>query len=187
MDGPVGSNRVDMLGSADILLFEGFRLDRRGAVLYRLDQGASGVPVALGARTVALLGLLAGRQGAVVSKDEIMKAVWPGRVVEEANLNVQVSKLRQILDQNGRGQLHPDAPRTRLLLCCTSGSAGRRCTAGLANNPRNQLQPAATFVNRRPALRKSQPRSRRAIFCRRDHRGFDDQSVAVHQHVGDFA
>ena len=29
-----------------------------------------------------------------------MKAVWPGRVVEEANLNVQVSKLRQILDQN---------------------------------------------------------------------------------------
>ncbi len=100
MTGPVGSNRVDMLGSADILLFEGFRLEGRRGVLYRLDQGASGVPVALGARTVALLGLLAGRQGAVVSKDEIMKAVWPGRVVEEANLNVQVSKLRQILDQN---------------------------------------------------------------------------------------
>src|SRR6202048_4919733 len=100
MTAPVGSNRVDVLGSADILLFEGFRLDRRRGVLYRLDQGASGVPVALGVRTVALLGLLAGRQGAVVSKDEIMKAVWPGRVVEEANLNVQVSKLRQILDQN---------------------------------------------------------------------------------------
>jgi TolB-like protein len=102
MAGPVGSNRVDVLGSAEILLFKGFRLDRRGGVLYRLDRGASGVPVALGARTVALLGLLAARQGEVVSKDEIMNAVWPGRVVEEANLNVQVSKLRQILDQNPR-------------------------------------------------------------------------------------
>jgi TolB-like protein len=29
-----------------------------------------------------------------------MEAVWPGRVVEEANLNVQISKLRHILDQN---------------------------------------------------------------------------------------
>ncbi len=91
---------MDVLGSADILLFEGFRLDRRGGVLYRLDRGASGMPVALGARTVALLGLLAGRQGELVSKDEIIKAVWLGRAVEEANLNVQVSKLRQILDQN---------------------------------------------------------------------------------------
>src|SRR6267143_123033 len=103
MTGPVGSNRVDMLGSADILLLDGFPFEGGRGAFYRLDQGASGVPVALGARTVALLGVLAGRQGAVVSKDEIMKAVWPGRVVEEANLNVQVSKLRQILDQNGAG------------------------------------------------------------------------------------
>jgi DNA-binding winged helix-turn-helix (wHTH) protein len=34
----------------------------------------------------------------LVSKDAIMAAVWPGRVVEEANLNVQISKLRHILD-----------------------------------------------------------------------------------------
>jgi TolB-like protein len=47
-----------------------------------------------------LLGLLAARHPEVVSKDAIMKAVWPGRVVEEANLNVQISRLRQILDQN---------------------------------------------------------------------------------------
>src|SRR6202007_1861361 len=32
--------------------------------------------------------------------EEIMRAVWPGRVVEEANLNVQMSKLRQILDRD---------------------------------------------------------------------------------------
>jgi len=94
---------VDGLGSADILLFEGFRLDRRGGVLYRSAQGAVGVPVELGPRTIALLDLLAARQGDVVSKDAIMKAVWPGRAVADANLNMQISKLRQMLDQN-RGE-----------------------------------------------------------------------------------
>ena len=84
-------------GSADILLFEGFRLDRRGGVLYRLGQAA---PIVLGSRTLNLLGLLAARQGEVVSKDEILGVVWPGRVVEESNLNVQIAKVRRILDQN---------------------------------------------------------------------------------------
>src|SRR5205085_9851790 len=75
----------------------------RGGVLYRLGQADVSAPVALGPRTIRLLGLLAARQGEVVSKDVIIRTVWPGRVVEEANLNVQVSKLRRILDEN-RGQ-----------------------------------------------------------------------------------
>jgi TolB-like protein len=94
---------VDELGSTETLLFEGFRLDLRGGVLYRLGQKDASAPVALGPRSIRLLGLLAARQGEVVSKDAIIRTVWPGRVVEEANLNVQVSKLRRILDQN-RGQ-----------------------------------------------------------------------------------
>jgi hypothetical protein len=40
------------------------------------------------------------RHGELVPKDEIMQVVWRGRVVEEANLNVQIAKLRHILDQN---------------------------------------------------------------------------------------
>jgi hypothetical protein len=43
-----------------------------------------------------VIGLLAARQGEVVSKDEILGVVWPGRVVEESNLNVQIAKLRRI-------------------------------------------------------------------------------------------
>ena len=93
---------MDELGSAEILLFEGFRLDRRGGVLYRLGQGDAAVPVRLGSRAIGLLGLLAARQGEVVSKDAIIEAVWGGRAIEEAALNVQVSKLRRILDQNRR-------------------------------------------------------------------------------------
>ena len=92
---------MDEPGLADILLLEGFRLDRRAGVLYRLVQGGVGVPVGLGARAVGLLGLLASRQGEVISKDDILKGVWRGRVVEDANLNVQISKLRRILDQGG--------------------------------------------------------------------------------------
>ncbi len=102
MGGQTESEIVDEIGSAEILLFEGFRLDRRGGVLYRVDQGDAAVPVRLGSRAIGLLGLLAGRQGEVVSKDTIIEAVWGGRAIEEAALNVQISKLRQILDQNGK-------------------------------------------------------------------------------------
>jgi DNA-binding winged helix-turn-helix (wHTH) protein len=91
---------MDRVGSADGVLFEGFRFDQRGGCLFRLDQGGVPTPVALGARALNLLGLLVERKGELVSKDEIMEAVWAGRVVEEANLNVQISKLRHILDQN---------------------------------------------------------------------------------------
>ena len=93
--------RSEMLASADILLFEGFRLDRSG--LFRLDGAGVATPVALGSRALALLGLLAGRGGELISKDEIMQAVWPHTIVEENNLTVQISALRRLLDP-GRAQ-----------------------------------------------------------------------------------
>jgi TolB-like protein/DNA-binding winged helix-turn-helix (wHTH) protein/tetratricopeptide (TPR) repeat protein len=91
---------MDGRGPSDILLFEGFRFDPPSGGLFRLDQAGSAAPVAVGSRALELLGLLVRRNGELVSKDEILAAVWPGRAVEEANLNVQVSKLRHILDQN---------------------------------------------------------------------------------------
>src|ERR1700746_909210 len=91
--------RMDRIVSAESILFESFRLDRRGGVLYQMDREGTGTPVALGSRAFNLLSLLFQRKGELVSKDEIMNAVWPGRVVEEANLNVQIAKLRHILDE----------------------------------------------------------------------------------------
>lgn len=91
---------MDLSGSADRVLLEGFRLDRRGGCLFRVDQGGVASPVALGSRAINLLALLVERRGELVAKDTIMEAVWPGRVVEEANLNVQVAKLRHILDRD---------------------------------------------------------------------------------------
>jgi TolB-like protein len=92
---------MDDCSSADILSFDGFRFDRRrGGCLFRLDEGNVAEPVPLCGRGLALLGLLLERHGELVPKDEIMSVIWRGRVVEEANLNVQIAKLRHILDQN---------------------------------------------------------------------------------------
>ena len=91
---------MDRLGSAEILLFEGFRFDRLEGGLFRLDRAGISEPVALGSRALDLLFLLAERHGELISKDAIMEAVWPGTVVEEGNLTVQISALRRILDQN---------------------------------------------------------------------------------------
>ena len=59
-----------------------------------LDDGR---PVALGARAFDLLATLLERPGALRLKDELLDRVWPGLVVEEANLPVQVSTLRKLL------------------------------------------------------------------------------------------
>ena len=73
------------LGSDEILVFRGFRFDCRVGALFRLDQTGGALPVPLGARALHLLTLLIGRPGELVLKDEIMAAVWPGRIVEEGN------------------------------------------------------------------------------------------------------
>ncbi|MEO8922759.1 MAG: response regulator [Caldimonas sp.] len=56
-----------------------------------------GKPVALGSRAFDLLAALVARRDRVVSKDELMEVVWPGLVVEDNNLQVQISALRKVL------------------------------------------------------------------------------------------
>jgi DNA-binding winged helix-turn-helix (wHTH) protein len=82
---------------ADIVLFGGFRFDRRRGVLSRQNEDGEIVPVPIGWRALDILGLLIDRHGDLVSRDEIMSTVWPG-VVEGANVTVQISALRRTLD-----------------------------------------------------------------------------------------
>ena len=56
-----------------------------------------GERVALGARAFDLLVVLAERPGKLVSKNELLDLVWPGLVVEENNLHVQMAALRRAL------------------------------------------------------------------------------------------
>ena len=51
-------------------------------------------PIRLGGRAFDVLMALIEARGSVVSKDELMARVWPNQMVEENNLEVQVSALR---------------------------------------------------------------------------------------------
>ncbi len=56
-----------------------------------------GEPIALGARALDLLVVLSAEPGHLLTKDELLDRVWPGLVVGEANLQVQISNLRKVL------------------------------------------------------------------------------------------
>jgi DNA-binding winged helix-turn-helix (wHTH) protein len=66
-------------------------------LLRRRQLLANGVPVELGTRAFDLLLALLGADGSLVSKEELMSQVWPGIVVSEENLKVQISALRKAL------------------------------------------------------------------------------------------
>jgi TolB-like protein len=74
-----------------------FRFDLRQRELKR-----DGLPVQLGSRARDILWVLAAAKGEVVTKDELMTRVWPGRVVEENNVQVHISALRKAFD-DGKG------------------------------------------------------------------------------------
>lgn len=72
------------------------------------------VPVRIGGRAFDLLTALVERPGELLTKAELMARAWPGTIVEEANLKVNVSALRRVLGEragapcyiatvNGRG------------------------------------------------------------------------------------
>ena len=85
--------------SGEQVTFGRFRFD-----LGRRELSRDGIPVRLGNRALDVLYVLAAARGDVVTKDELLARVWPGQVVEENNLQVQVSALRKALDEEKSGQ-----------------------------------------------------------------------------------
>ena len=71
---------------------------------YRLDPGRklllrNGEPVALTSKALEILLVLVERSEHVVTKDELMKEVWPNTFVEEANLSQHISMVRKALGE----------------------------------------------------------------------------------------
>jgi predicted ATPase/DNA-binding winged helix-turn-helix (wHTH) protein len=85
------------MGSEEIS-FGRFRLD-----LGRRELRHDGKPLRLHPRSLGILCALAEAKGEIVSKDELLARLWPGRIVEEGNLHVHVSALRRSLDERGDG------------------------------------------------------------------------------------
>lgn len=72
--------------------FGNFVFDARRRVL---KKGGTSVP--LGNRALAILDALLKAGGRTVAKSDLMTAAWPGEIVEESNLTVQIAALRKIL------------------------------------------------------------------------------------------
>jgi DNA-binding winged helix-turn-helix (wHTH) protein len=130
---PHGANRSSPAADA-VLEFGRFRI-----LLRRRRLVADGVPVELGTRAFDLLLALLEADGSLVTKEELMSRVWPGIVVAEENLKVQISLLRKALgeDRNfnrtefGRGYRFTAAVRSTFASGACQGPRRRK-------RPRNQ-------------------------------------------------
>ncbi len=81
--------------------FGGFRLD---VAERRLSRGDVAIP--LRARVFDTLVVLVQNHGRLVRKDELMRAVWGDTIVEENNLDQNISVLRKALGQRPGGDIY---------------------------------------------------------------------------------
>jgi len=85
--------------SSELYEFAAFRLDAAERVLWRGEE-----MVVLPPKVFDTLRTLVKKEGNVVSKSELMEAIWPGAFVEESNLSQNIYTLRRALgvDEQGR-------------------------------------------------------------------------------------
>lgn len=86
--------------------FGGYQLNLLGRSLQRRGQ-----VIALPPKAVEVLAELVKQPGSVVSKQELMEAVWPETFVEEANLNQMIFLLRRALGNDNGSQYIATVPR----------------------------------------------------------------------------
>jgi len=81
--------------------FGPFRLCPAEHLLLRGDT-----PVPLAPKAFELLSMLAAQHGHLITRDELMKAIWPDSFVEEINLTVNISLLRKVLGEQPDGRAY---------------------------------------------------------------------------------
>jgi DNA-binding winged helix-turn-helix (wHTH) protein len=139
---------VDAPVTHDLFEFEGFCLDRRRGGLFRRDKAGGLTPVPIGSRALDVLDVLISFPGELLSKHAIMQAVWPGMIVDEKNLTVQIAALRRVL-ANGR---------TERSCIQTEAGRGYRFVAPVTRKPQDGLSsadppaPASLDVTSVPAV-----------------------------------
>lgn len=87
-----GTTRAISAAAGSTVEFGRFRVLLRERLLL-----VDGVPVEIGTRAFDVLVALLEADGLLVAKEELIRRVWPGVVVSEENLKVQVSALRRAL------------------------------------------------------------------------------------------
>jgi DNA-binding winged helix-turn-helix (wHTH) protein/TolB-like protein/Tfp pilus assembly protein PilF len=102
-----------------VLRFVGFDVDRD-----RGELRVGGAAVSLRPKTFALLAYLAGRPGRLLTKDELIEAVWPDVTVTDDSLVQCISELRAAFGDNGQS-LIKTVPRRGYLLDATPADAAQ--------------------------------------------------------------
>jgi len=128
---PHGANRSGPAAADAMLEFGRFRI-----LLRRRQLMADGVPIELGTRAFDLLLVLLEADGSLVTKEELMSRVWPGIVIAEGNLKVQISALREALGEDRdfvrtefrRGYRFTATVRSTLASGACQRPTRRRCT-----------------------------------------------------------
>ena len=121
----------------------------------RRELLADGRPVRIGGRAFDLLMALIDAQGSVVSKNALMERVWQDRIVEENNLEIQISALRAAFGADrdlirtvaGRGYQFTGELRF------ASSELDRRRLPAAAVSPGKVPEPASELIGRDDEVR----------------------------------
>ena len=126
------------LGSQTIIEFGRFAV-----VPYRREVLLKGRPIKLGGRAFDMLMALVEARGDVVSRDALMRRVWPGAIVEENSLQRQIATLRKAFAEDrdiirtvaGKGyqftgsvQLRSEGPDGEMVPAGTDAGSSHECT-----------------------------------------------------------
>jgi DNA-binding winged helix-turn-helix (wHTH) protein len=126
-------------------------------LLHRRELLADNRPLELGARAFDVLMALIEARGAVVSKNALIERVWPGRIVEENNLQAQISALRRVLAPDralirtvtGRGYLFTGDIRTVSAYTYAPATVGSAQQAFTPFRPQTNLpEPVSELIGR---------------------------------------
>jgi DNA-binding winged helix-turn-helix (wHTH) protein/tetratricopeptide (TPR) repeat protein len=120
--------------------FGKFRCDPREHLLL-----CEGKPVPLSPKSFEILVALIQSNGRLLTKDELMKQVWPDSFVEEANLTVNISALRRVLGEASAGQQYIE----------TVSKRGYRFVAPVIQNRDGAIM--GTSAQTSTAMQKEQP------------------------------
>lgn len=129
----------------------GFEFGRFRVLTHQRRLLADGAPIELGGRAFDVLMALIEASGVLVGKDTLMNRVWPGRIVEENNLQAHISALRKafgadrdlIRTVSGRGYQFSGEIRA---IACGQVSAGGGLPASLP--PTNLPEPVSELIER---------------------------------------
>ena len=128
------------------------QFDRFTLLPLRRQLLADDAPIELGGRAFDVLVALIDAHGSVVSKNELITRVWPGRIIEENTLEAQVSAVRKALAPN-RDLVRTVAGRGYQFTGEISASAAP-ASATLPTTQSNLPQPVSELIGRNAEVRE---------------------------------